>query len=137
MSFHLRTVSYWFGLAAAVILVTIAVLWNAWTFNQYGNVQQQIASISVGPLDTGDVPSAGSPEAAEIELLLEADRRGILDENFEALLSGPQKRALAVSRQNRLAGVADRRKTSLIFGAFLILAAAVAYGAGRAIRNRP
>ena len=99
----------------------------------------QIQSLAVDPAVAavaGNEPAAGSSEAAEIELLLDADRRGILDENFAALLSEPQKRALAVARRSRLADKAADRNTSLIFGVVLILGGVLAYGVGRAARRR-
>ena len=83
----------------------------------------------------GERPAAGSPDAAEIELLLDADRRGILEENFLALLTDPQKRALADARQEKLADKASDRKTSLIFGVVLFLGGLVVYGIGRRMRQ--
>jgi hypothetical protein len=139
MSARLGTVWYWLGVGIAAALVVAAVLWNAWTFNQYRVVQRQIESLGLDAAPagaSGNGPTAGSPQIAEIELLLEADRRGILDENFEALLTEPQKRALGRARRGRLADKASNRNTSLIFGVVLILGGILAYGVGRTARRR-
>jgi hypothetical protein len=100
MSARLGTVWYWLGIGVAVALVAAAFVWNAWTFNQHRVAQRQLDSLGVA-LDAAaaDVPAPGSPEAAELDLLLDADRRGILEEDFQALLTEPQKRALAVARR--------------------------------------
>ncbi len=137
MSARLGTVCYWLGIGVAIALVAAAVLWNAWTFNQHRVAQRQLNSLGVDVSAAAtENPAPGSPEAAELELLLDADRRGILEENFQALLSEPQKRAIAVARRDRLDQRAGERTTSLVVGAALILGAIVAYGVGRRIRRR-
>lgn len=137
MTARLGTVWYWLAVGAAVALITAAVLWNGWTFSQHGKAQRQLDSLGV---DTAAVvaapPPSGSAEAIELEILIEADRRGILVEDFQALLTEPQKRALALARRGRVADRADERKTSLIFGVVLILGASFAYWAGRRARRR-
>ena len=137
MSARLATVWYWLGVSVAVVLVAAAVLWNAWTFNLQSMAQRQLDSLRVeATAGAAEAPAPGSPEAAELDLLLDADRRGILDENFQALLTDPQKRAIAQARRERLADRAGDRQTSLIFGVVLVLGAVAAFGVGRAIRRR-
>ena len=136
MSARLVSVWYWLGAGVAVVLVAAALLWNAWTFSQYSSAQRQLDILGVDlTTAAGERPAAGSPDAAEIELLLDADRRGILEENFLALLTDPQKRALADARQEKLADKASDRKTSLIFGVVLFLGGLVVYGIGRRMRQ--
>ncbi len=136
MSARFGTVWYWLGIGAAVALVAAAILWNAWTFNQHRIAQRQLDSLGAA-LDAaaGEAPAPGSPEAAELELLLDADRRGILEEEFQALLAEPQIRALAVARRDRLDVRAGERTTSLIVGVILILGAIAAFWAGRRARR--
>ncbi len=137
MSARLGTVWYWLGVGVAIALVAAAVLWNAWTFNQHRMAQQRLGSLGVAlTAANGDDPAPGSPAAAELDLLLDADRRGILEENFQALLTEPQKRALAVARHDRLAERAGDRTTSLIFGVMLIAGGLLAYVVGRTARRK-
>ena len=136
MSARLGTVWYWLSVGVAVALVLVAMGWNAWTFSQHSSAQRQLDSSGVDlTVASGERPAPGSPEAAEIELLLDADRRGILDKNFQALLTDPQKRALDRARRERLADKASDRKTSLIFGVVLVLGGIVAIGVGRRMRR--
>jgi hypothetical protein len=136
MSSRLGTVWYWLGVAVAVALILAAVLWNAWTFNQHSVAQRQLDSLGVDlATASGDDPVPGSPEAAELELLIDADRRGILEESFQALLTEPQKRALAVARHDRVTEQAGDRQISLIFGVMLILGGIVVYFLGRRARR--
>ncbi len=136
MSARLGTLWYWLSVAVAAVLILSAILWNAWTFNQYRMTQRQIDSLGIDANVAVDEPAAGSPEAAEIDLLLDADRRGILEENFEALLTDPQKRAINRDRRSRLTAKADARRSSLIFGGILILGGIAVYGVGRATRRK-
>jgi hypothetical protein len=136
MSLRSGSVFYWLCTGVAALLVAAALLWNGWTFSQHSRAQGQLKALGV---EVSEAPAAdpapGSPEAAELELLLDADRRGIVEENFLALLAEPQKRALAVARRDRLNDRADERKTSLIFGVILILGGVVIFGVAR--RYRP
>jgi hypothetical protein len=127
---------YWLCIGVAALLVAAALLWNGWTFNQHSKAQRELGALGVAVSESPAVaPAPGSPEAAELELLLDADRRGILEENFLALTTGAQKRALAVARRDRLNDRADERKTSLIFGVILILAGLVTFGLARRTRR--
>ena len=131
MSARPGTVWYWLGVGVAVALIAAAVLWNAWTFNQHRIAQRQLDSLGVDlSASAADNPASDSAEAAELELLLDADRRGILEENFQALLTAPQKRAIAAARRDRLAERAGDRRISVIVGAIFLLIAFIAYGAG-------
>jgi len=132
MSTRLGTVWYWLGVGAAVALIAAAILWNAWTFNQHRIAQRQLDALGVDPTIVAENQPAAD---TELELLLDADRRGILEGNFIALLTEPQKRALAKARQDRLAETSGARTTSLIFGAILVLLGLVAYGVGRRARR--
>ena len=137
MSARLGTVWYWLGVGVAIVLIAAAVLWNAWAFNQHRIAQRQLDSLGVD-LSTSEEenPAPGSPEADALDLLLDADRRGILEENFQALLSAPQKRAIAVARRDRLDQRAGERSTSLVVGAVLILGAVIAFWLGHRSRRR-
>lgn len=136
MSLRSGTVFYWFCTGVAALLVAAALLWNGWTFNQHSRAQGQLNALGVEvPNSPAADPAPGSPEAAELELLLDADRRGIVEENFLALLAEPQKRALAVVRRDRLNDKAGERKTSLIFGVILILSGVVVFAVARRYRR--
>ncbi len=130
------TVGYWLGVGIAVALIAAAMLWNAWTFNQHSRAQRQLDALNVDSAAAAVSDLApGSPEAAELEMLLDADRRGILEENFLALLTDSQKRALIVARRGRLEDKAGERNSSLVFGGILILVGLGAYGVGRRTRR--
>ena len=128
------TVCYWLSIGVAVVLIAAALLWNAWTFNQRGVAQRQLDALGVDPVIVAENRPAND---REIDLLLDADRRGILEDNFLALLTDPQKSALAVGRRERLVDKAGDRKTSLIFGVVMILGGLAAYGVpGEALKLR-
>jgi len=136
MSLRSGTVFYWFCIGVAALLVLVAVLWNGWTFNQHSRAQGQLNALGVDVSESPVAdPAPGSPEAAELELLLDADRRGIVEENFLDLLAEPQKRALTVARHDRLNDRAGERKTSLILGVILILGGVVIFGVARKFRR--
>ena len=122
---------YWLGVGVVVTLVLAAVLWNAWTFNQHRNAQRQLDALGVDPAVVAETEPAAD---SELELLLDADRRGILEGNFIALLTEPQKRALAQARQDRLAVTSGDRKTSLVGGLVMVLVGVFAFLAGRRAR---
>lgn len=122
------TVAYWTGAGIGVMLVATALLWNAWTFNQHSVAQRQLDALGVDPIVVAEHEPASD---GEIDLLLEADRRGILEDSFIALLTEPQTRALAKARQVRLAETSGGRTTSLIFGFVMALAGIAAFLAGR------
>ncbi len=63
MSARLGLVWYWLGVGVAVALVVAAVLWNAWTFNQYLVAQRQIQSLAVVPAQAPAEAPATAPEA--------------------------------------------------------------------------
>lgn len=136
MSLRSGTLFYWLCIGVAALLVAAALLWNGWTLNQHSKAQRELGALGVAVSESSVVaPAPGSPEAAELELLLDADRRGIVEENFLALLAAPQKRALAVARRDRLHDRAGERKTSLIFGVILILSGVVIFGVARRYRR--
>jgi hypothetical protein len=122
------TVAYWSGASIGVMLVAAALLWNAWTINQHGVAQRQLDALGVDPTVVAENEASSD---GEIDLLLEADRRGILEDTFIALLTEPQKRALAKARQVRLAETSGGRTTSMIFGFVMALAGIAAFLAGR------
>ena len=129
-----RKFGSWVKIGFAVVLVAIAVAWNVWTFAQHGKAQRDLAILGVEPA-TGEVFAPGSPEAGEMELLLDADRRGILEENFTPLLSEPQKRALAVERSYRLELRSAERNLSLAAGLVFILLALTIWFFSRSRRS--
>ena len=137
MPARLGKISRWLGSAVAGALVVAAILWNAWTFSQYSAAKRQLDALQLEAIAAPVEPPALDPAAAaELELLRDADRRGILEENFLALLSDRQKRALAEGRRARIADWARARTTSLIFGALLILGGAGFYFVGRTLRRK-
>lgn len=133
MSVRLGTVWYWLSVGVAVALIAAAILWNAWTFNQHRNAQRQLDAVSVDPTI---VAENQPPADSELDLLLEADRRGILEGTFIELLTEPQKHALAKARTLRLAETAADRQTSLISGVVMVLVGIVVFLAGRRARRR-
>lgn len=132
MTARLGTIWYWLAVGIAVALITVAVVWNGWTFSQHAKAQRQLDSLGVDVSAAAAAPPAAD---AELELLIEADRRGILGEDFQALLTESQKRGLAQGRRDRLANKAGERKTSLIVGVLLFLGGVIAYGIGRKMRR--
>ena len=133
MSARFGTVWYWLGISVAVALIAAAIGWNAWTFNQHRIAQGQLDALGVDPAVVAENQPATN---SELDLLLDADRRGILEGNFIALLTEPQKRSLAKARQDRLADTSADRETSLIFGFVMVLAGVAAFLAGRRARRR-
>lgn len=137
MALRLGALWYWLGIAAAILLVAVAVVWNVWTIQQFAVAQRQLdvvdASVAAPPTTA---PAPGSPAASELELLLDADRRGILEDNFVALLTEPQKRALAEVRRQRLDARAGSRTVSLVAGVGLLIAAAGIFRLVRRGRRR-
>ena len=133
MSARFGTVWYWLGISVAVALIAAAIGWNAWTFNQHRIAQGKLDALGVDPAVVAENQPAIN---SELDLLLDADRRGILEGNFIALLTEPQKHALAKARQDRLADKSGDRKTSLFFGLVMVLAGIVVFFAGRRARRR-
>ena len=134
MAARLGNVLYWFGLMVAVIAISGAVIWNGWTFYERREAQKD-RDLTI------KIEKRGS-----FDLWLEAESRGILPPEQQAILDearqrkliGPwnryQTEAISNAWERRLRSVEQEQNGSLIMGGFLAVGGVVAFGFGWAAR---